>query len=148
MIFPMKASPVKICVIDGQGGGIGSHIIKQLRQRFEDTIEIVALGTNAIAVAQMLKARANRGASGQNAIIQTVKYVDVIIGPIAILAAHAMMGEITPKMAEAIAGSTAQKFLIPLSKERITIIGVQSLPLPRLVETMIEDELIPYLKSN
>ena len=72
----------KICVIDGQGGGIGSHIIKQLRGYFQDTIEIIALGTNAIAVAQMLKSRANRGASGQNAIVQTVKLVDVITGPI------------------------------------------------------------------
>ena len=107
----------------------------------------MALGTNAIAVAQMLKARANRGASGQNAIVQTVKHVDVITGPIAILAAHAMMGEITPKMAEAVAASRAKKILIPLSKERITIIGVQPLPLPRLVETMIEDELIPYLEN-
>ena len=144
----MNSHPKKIGVIDGQGGGIGSHIIKQLRHHFQETIEIVALGTNAIAVSQMLKARANRGASGQNAIVQTVKHMDVITGPIAILAAHAMMGEITPKMAEAIAASPAQKILIPLSKERITIAGVQSLPLPRLVETMIIDELKPYLEKD
>ncbi len=149
MIFNRMKNKLKsICVIDGQGGGIGSHIIKQLRHHFQDTIEIVALGTNAIAVAQMLKARANRGASGQNAIVQTVKQVDIITGPIAILAAHAMMGEITPKMAEAIAASPAHKLLIPLSKERITIVGIQALPLPRLVETMIIDELKPYLENN
>jgi len=105
----------RICVIDGQGGGIGSAIIKRLQDAFEETIEIVALGTNAIATTQMLKARANRGASGENAIVQTVKTVDIIVGPIGIIMAHAMMGEVTPKIAEAIAGSQAKKILIPLS---------------------------------
>ncbi|MBT3388750.1 MAG: DUF3842 family protein, partial [Desulfobacula sp.] len=62
----------KVCVIDGQGGGIGSAIIKKLKERFEERIEIIALGTNAIATAQMLKAKANKGASGSNAIVQTV----------------------------------------------------------------------------
>ena len=85
----------RICVIDGQGGGIGSAIIKRLKDAFEETIEIVALGTNAIATTQMLKARANRGASGENAIVQTVKTVDIIVGPIGIIMAHAMMGEVT-----------------------------------------------------
>ncbi|MEA3230144.1 MAG: DUF3842 family protein [Thermodesulfobacteriota bacterium] len=138
----------KICVIDGQGGGIGSHVIKQLRSFFQDTIEIIALGTNAIAVAQMLKSRANRGASGQNAIVQTVKQADVIIGPIGIVMAHAMMGEITPSMAAAITASPARKFLIPLSQEKIIIAGVKSLPLPRLVEAMIQDDLKPYLENE
>jgi len=138
----------KTCIIDGQGGGIGSHVIKQLRRYFQDTIEIIALGTNAIAVAQMLKSRANRGASGQNAIVQTVKQVDVIIGPIGIVMAHAMMGEITPPMATAISVSPARKFLIPLSQENIIIAGVKSLPLPRLVEVMIQDDLKPYLENE
>lgn len=138
----------KICVIDGQGGGIGSHIIKQLRSYFQDTIEIIALGTNAIAVAQMLKSRANRGASGQNAIVQTVKKVDVITGPIGIVTAHAMMGEVTPPMAEAISVSPARKLLIPLSQENIVIAGVKPLPLPQLVEAMIQDELKPYIENE
>lgn len=144
----MKNKIKKVCVIDGQGGGIGSHIIKQLRGYFQDTIEIIALGTNAIAVAQMLKSRANRGASGQNAIVQTVKEVDVITGPVGIVAAHAMMGEITPSMAAAISASPARKLLIPLSQENIIIAGVKSLPLPRLVEAMIQDDLKPYLENE
>jgi hypothetical protein len=144
----MKNNMKKICVIDGQGGGIGSHIIKQLRSYFQDTIEIIALGTNAIAVAQMLKSRANRGASGQNAIVQTVKQVDVITGPIGIVTAHAMMGEITPSMATAISASPARKLLIPLSQENIIIAGVKSMPLPRLVEAMIQDDLKPYLENE
>ncbi len=131
----------KICVIDGQGGGIGSIIIKKLKELFEETIEIVALGTNAIATAQMLKARANRGASGENAIVQTVKSVDIIIGSISIIIAHAMLGEVTPKIAEAVASSTAKKYLLPLSQENIKLIGMPSIPLPRLVEELIEENL-------
>jgi hypothetical protein len=131
----------RICVIDGQGGGIGSFIIKKLKELFEETIEIVALGTNAIATAQMLKARANRGASGENAIVQTVKSVDIIIGSISIIIAHAMLGEVTPKIAEAVASSTAKKYLLPLSQENIKLIGMPSIPLPRLVEELIEENL-------
>ncbi len=131
----------RICVIDGQGGGIGSFIIKKLKELFEETIEIVALGTNAIATAQMLKARANRGASGENAIVQTVKSVDIIIGPISIIIAHSMLGEVTPKIAEAVASSTAKKYLLPLSQENIKLVGMPSIPLPRLVEELIEENL-------
>ena len=82
-----------ICVIDGQGGGIGSVIIKRLKEVYGESVEIIALGTNAIATAQMLKAKANRGASGENAIVQTVPKADVIIGAMGIILANAMMGE-------------------------------------------------------
>jgi len=138
----------RICIIDGQGGGIGSVIIKQLRETFDAAIEIVALGTNAIATAQMLKARANRGASGSNAIIQTVKQVDVIIGPIGIIMAQSMMGEVTPAIAEAVSSSPAKKILIPLSRENIEIVGTIPTPLPQLIETMIQKNLKPIIKSD
>ena len=131
----------RICVIDGQGGGIGSTIIKKLKDLFEENVQIVALGTNAIATAQMLKARANRGASGENAIVQTVKRVDLIIGPVGIIMAHAMMGEVTPKIAEAVAASAAPKILLPLSQENIQIVGVSQRPLPKLVQELIEEHL-------
>lgn len=130
-----------ICVIDGQGGGIGSTVIRKLKESFGEKIEILALGTNAIATAQMLKARANRGASGENAIVQTVKRVDVIIGPIAILMAHAMMGEVTPRIAEAVSSSPARKLLIPLTQENVEIAGILQMPLPHLIDAMIEDHL-------
>lgn len=132
----------RICIIDGQGGGIGSAAIKKLRDAFEESIEIIALGTNAIATAQMLKAKANRGASGENAIVQTVKNVDVIIGAISIILANAMMGEVTPKMAEAVAKSPAKKILIPLSQENVEIAGLSEIPLPHLIETIIEKNLL------
>ena len=131
----------KICVIDGQGGGIGSAIIKKIKDTFGERIEIIALGTNAIATAQMIKARANRGASGENSIVQTVQQVDVIIGPIGIIMAHAMLGEVTPAMAEAVSRSPARKILLPLSQENIEIAGIENIPLPRLIDALIEQNL-------
>lgn len=130
-----------ICVIDGQGGGIGSVIIKKLKERFEETIEVIALGTNAIATAQMLKARANKGASGGNAIVQTVKKADVIIGPVGIIMAQAMMGEVTPQMAEAVCTSDAKKILLPLTQENLEIVGVSHLPLPQMVDALLDKHL-------
>ncbi len=135
----------RICVIDGQGGGIGSAIIKQLKERLGESVEIIALGTNAIATAQMLKARANRGASGENAIAQTTRYADIIIGPIGIVMAHAMMGEVTPKMAEAVAASRARKFLLPLTQENVEVVGIAPAPLPHLIQSLVEEHLQPYL---
>ncbi len=131
----------RICVIDGQGGGIGSAIIKKLKETFEESIEIVALGTNAIATSQMLKARANRGATGENAIMQTVQRVDVIVGPLSIILANAMMGEVTPGIAAAIAGCAARKILIPLSQENVDIAGLTPMPLPRLIDALIVQHL-------
>ena len=81
----------KICVIDGQGGGIGSAIIKKLKAAFGESVEILALGTNAIATAQMLKAQANRGATGENAIVRTVQQADIILGALSVVLAHAMV---------------------------------------------------------
>ncbi len=137
----------KICVIDGQGGGIGATIIKKLRDRYEEDIEIIALGTNAIATAQMLKARANKGASGSNAIVQTARQADVIIGPVGIIIPHAMMGEVTPEIAEAVSLSRARKILIPLTQENIEIVGLISSPLPMLVDELIDVHFMNMIKS-
>jgi hypothetical protein len=131
----------QICIIDGQGGGIGSATIKKLREHFEESIDIIALGTNAIATAQMLKAKANRGASGENAIVQTVQKMDIIIGPIGIIMANSMMGEVTPAIAAAIASSPAKKILIPLSQENIEIAGLTPQPLPHLIEELVQEHL-------
>lgn len=136
-----------IGVVDGQGGGIGSAVIRKIKEIYEERVDITALGTNAIATAQMLKVRANRGASGENAIVRTVPKMDVIIGPIAIVMAHAMMGEVTPRMAEAVVLCPARKLLIPLSQENIEVVGVLSAPLPHLIETLITDHLSRYLNS-
>ncbi len=134
---------IRFCIIDGQGGGIGAAIIKKLREKFNESLDIIALGTNAIATSQMLKAKANRGASGENAIVQTVKHVDLIIGPIGIVMANSMMGEVTPKMAESVTSSPAKKILLPLSQENVEIVGTAAIPLPHLIDELIEK----YLKA-
>lgn len=127
-----------IAVIDGQGGGIGAVIIKRLREIFGEAFEIIGLGTNAMATGAMLKAGANRGASGENAIVQTVKTVDLIIGSIGIVLPNSMMGELTPKMAEHIASSPATKLLLPLKISGVEILGAPKEPLPHLVDILIK----------
>jgi hypothetical protein len=125
-------------VIDGQGGGIGATIIKGLRASVGNDLEILALGTNSIATSRMMKAGANKGATGESAIIQTSKRVDVIVGPLAILMANSMMGEVTPGMAAAVSSSEAKKILIPLTQEQVSIVGVSGEPLPHLVSQVVE----------
>ncbi|MBM4275687.1 MAG: DUF3842 family protein [Deltaproteobacteria bacterium] len=132
---------MRIGVIDGQGGGIGAAIIKRLKEVYQEDHEVIALGTNAVATAQMLKARANRGASGENAIVRTVPTLDVILGCLSIVLANAMMGEVTPRIAEAIASATAPKILLPLTQERVEIVGLSPEPLPHLVEKIVSQRL-------
>lgn len=137
----------RVCLIDGQGGGIGVSLIKYLREFYGESIEITAIGTNAIAASQMMKAGANRAASGENAIVQTVKKADVIIGSIAITWANAMMGEVTPKMAEAVTSASALKILLPLNQENVVIVGFHREPLPHLIKYLIEIELKEVFKD-
>ena len=131
---------MRIAVIDGQGGGIGSAVIRRLQEEFGDRVEIWALGTNAIATASMMKARANRGATGENAIIRSVARVDCIIGTISVVMAHAMMGEMTPAAVAAIAAAPGRKLLIPLTQENVEVVGVRRDHLPVLL-----DQLVPLL---
>jgi hypothetical protein len=124
-------------VIDGQGGGIGNLIVKRLREEFRDRIEIIALGTNAAATAAMMKSRANKGATGENAIVWNSSRVDMIVGPLSIALPDAMLGEVTAKMASAVVSSTAKTILLPLNQEGIEIVGVVKEPLPHMIETII-----------
>jgi len=128
---------LKIAVIDGQGGGIGSLIVKRLKDEFRDRFEIIALGTNAAATSAMMKSRANKGATGENAIVYNSERVDMIIGPLSIVLPNAMLGEVTGKMAAAIVSSQAKKFLLPLNQEGIDITGVNKEPLPHLIELVL-----------
>jgi hypothetical protein len=129
---------MKIAVIDGQGGGIGKHIVEKIYSSYPHDFEIIALGTNAIATSSMLKAGANEGASGENAICYNVCKVDVIIGAIAIIAPNSMCGELTSTMAAAISDSNAPKILLPLNKIGIDIVGIAEEPLPHLMETVLK----------
>ncbi len=138
---------MKIAVIDGQGGGIGSLVVKMLREEFGDGIEIIALGTNSTATSAMMKARANKGATGENAIMWNSNKVDVITGPLSIVLPNGMLGELTSKMAEAITSSQAKKFLIPLNQEYVEVIGALKEPLPHLIEKLV-DRIKENLKED
>jgi len=131
---------IKIAVIDSMGGSIGNQIITQLRQNFGQELEIFALGTNAIATSNMLKAKANRGATGENAIKVTIEDEDVnlIFAPISVIIANSMMGEITPAIAESIRKFSKKKIFIPLCNPPLNILGVEKKPLPQLIDEGIE----------
>ena len=129
---------MRIAVIDGQGGGIGKTLVEKLRQVLPEDIKIVALGTNALAAALMMKAGANEGASGENAVVFSAMKVDIIVGTIGIIAANSMMGELTPLMAKAIAESPAKKILIPMNRCNIEVVGVKSETLPNLIEDAVK----------
>ncbi len=138
----------QICVVDGQGGGICANLIKYLREFHGERYELVALGTNVIATSQMMKAGANRGASGENAVIHTAARADLIVGPIAVTWANAMLGEVTPAMAAAITSSPAPKILLPLFHENITLVCVGTDPLPHMVKSIVEEkisEVLPHV---
>ncbi len=122
-----------IAVLDGQGGGFGAAIIKELRAKFGESVEIWALGANATATAAMMKAKANRGATGENAAKISLPKVSAIMGPVAITWANSMMGEISPGLAETVTTLSIPKILIPLSQEGIILAGLQTEPLPHLV---------------
>jgi len=129
---------VRIAVVDGQGGGIGKHITERLRRELPESVELLALGTNALATSVMLRAGANEGATGENAMLYNSSRVDIIAGPVSILFPNAMLGELTPKMAEAIACSPARKVLLPLSRFGIDIVGLKAEPLPHLIEELVK----------
>jgi hypothetical protein len=128
---------MKIAVVDGQGGGIGKVITEKLRKEFGERSEIFAFGTNAMATSAMLKAGANDGATGENAIVQSMPEMDIITGPLGIIVAHSMLGELTPPMAEAIAKSKAKKLLLPINRCGIEVVGAKSDPLPHLVQALL-----------
>jgi hypothetical protein len=112
--------------------------MKQAREVFSEEVELIGLGTNAMATGAMLKAGANKGASGENAIVQTVQQVDIVTGAMGIVLAHSMMGELTPRMAEAVASTRAVKFLLPLRMPDLEVIGAPKEPLPHLVDHLIK----------
>ena len=134
---------MKILVVDGAGGSIGQQIVARLREQLPDKIEIIVLGTNAIAASSMMKAGANRGASGENAFRITAPEADIIIGPISVIVPNSFMGELTAAMAESLSLSKAKKILLPMSQPHIDIVGASNLPLPHLM-----DEMLRIVKST
>ena len=123
---------MKVVVVDGQGGKLGKLLVEQLKQRCPQA-QLYAIGTNSIATATMLKAGADFGATGENPVIRAVMDADVVLGPLGIVVAHAILGEVTPAMAEAVAGCRAKKILIPMNSCGVVVTGVQELPLSAYV---------------
>ncbi len=120
---------MKILVIDGQGGGVGSQCIAQLKAEKEPDWEIWAVGSNSMATSAMLKAGADAAATGESAVVYNAQRADVIVGPMGIAFAHSMMGEISPAMAAAVSGSEAKKLLIPMMRCHVQVMGVSPAPL-------------------
>jgi len=129
---------VLIGVIDGMGGGIGTQVINCLRKMFSANLEIIALGTNPLATGSMMKARANQGASGENAIIFSVSRVDVIIAPLSVMIPNSMMGEVSLAIAEAVSLSRAKKYFLPILPNDVELIGLENKPLLLFIREIAE----------
>lgn len=136
-----------IAVVDGQGGGIGRVIIDRVRNEFGNSIEILAIGTNSQATSAMLRAGANEGATGENALICNIDEVDLVLGSLSIILPNSMKGELTAKMAKRVVASKARKILLPIHRNNIDLVGMRSEPLPHLVEDMVV-QLKQYIHSG
>ena len=128
---------MNLLVIDAQGGGFGKQLVSAIKREFTD-VEITAVGTNSVATGAMLKAGADHGATGENAVVFNSKKVDAIVGPIGIVMANAMLGEITPKMAEVVSSSDARLYLIPMNRCHANIIGIENKKLSEYIVEAVE----------
>ena len=137
---------MNILVIDGQGGKIGSMVISLIKKTMPNQ-EIIAVGTNSIATTAMLKAGADKGASGENPVIVNSKKAHILVGPLGIAVANAMLGEVTPKMAEAIGNSDAQKILIPTNNCNNYVAGTENLSINELVFITV-DKISKIISEN
>jgi hypothetical protein len=125
-----------VMIVDGQGGGLGKSIIEKLKKA-ELPVALLAIGTNSIATGVMLKAGADEAATGENAVVYNAQFADFIVGAIGIISANAMLGEISPTMAAAVASSSGIKLLIPLNKCNLYIAGARETPLSEKIDDLI-----------
>ena len=131
---------LRAVVIDGQGGGLGRQIVTALRKEWDGTgVEITAVGTNSAATAAMHKAGADHAATGENAVIVAARRADVIIGPIGIVIADALWGEISPAMAVAVGQSAAKRILIPVNQCGNIVAGVSDLRISALLDAACDE---------
>lgn len=128
---------MNILVIDAQGGGIGKQVVSAMKAGCPD-VRVTAVGTNSAATAAMLKAGADDAATGENAVVVCCRKADVIVGPIGIVIADSMLGEITPAMTAAVGQSSAKRILIPINHCDNIIVGVPDLSIGKLIQNVIE----------
>ena len=129
---------MKVIVIDGQGGKLGCMLVEEIKKA-NLNCELIAIGTNSIATSAMLKAGADAGATGENPILVASRDADVLIGPVGILVADSLLGEITPAMAEAIGRSPATKLLLPVNMCNTHVVGIQKQSFAELVTAAVEE---------
>lgn len=127
----------RILIVDAQGGGIGKQLIASIKNKRQDAL-IVAVGTNSMATSQMLKAGADEAATGENSVVVMAKKADIIAGPLGIVIADSMLGEITPKMAVAIGQSGAMRVLIPMNQCSNSVVGLGGANLKKLIDEATE----------
>ena len=128
---------MKILVIDGQGGGLGRQLVAALSTQCPE-VQLTAVGTNSLAANAMLKAGAQRTATGENAVVVNCRHADIIVGPLGIVIADALLGEITPAMAAAVCQSGAKRVLIPVNHCDNYIVGVPEQPVSQLVSAAVQ----------
>ena len=128
---------MNVLVIDGQGGGLGRQLVAALSAQCPD-VRLVAVGTNSVAAQAMHKAGAQRAATGENAVVVNCRNADIIVGPIGIVIADALLGEITPAMAVAVGQSGAKKLLLPVNQCSNIVVGTQELTLSKLMDEAVE----------
>ncbi len=129
---------MKILIVDGQGGGVGRQLAAQIKETFPD-VQLMAVGTNTIATAAMLKGGADNAATGENAVLVAARKADVIVGPLGIVVADSLGGEISPAMANAVAQSDAKRILIPFKHCDNVIVGVSDYTLGHLIQQAIDE---------
>ena len=137
---------MNILVVDGQGGGIGRQLVDALKKHFAN-IEITAVGTNVLATQAMLKAGANHGATGENAVLVGCRNADIIMGPVGIVIADSLWGEISPAMATAVGQSRAVRILLPMNQCNNLIAGIEDVSVGKLVESAMK-EVSRVLQNN
>lgn len=129
---------MNILVIDAQGGGIGARLVSAIKQNIAET-HVTAVGTNSTATTAMLKAGADEAATGENSVVVCSRRADIIVGPVGIVIADSMLGEITKKMAVAVAESGAKRILIPFSHCDNIIVGVSNFNTGSLIQSAVEE---------
>lgn len=128
---------MEILVIDGQGGGMGRGLVAEVKKHFPEAT-VRAVGTNSVATENMRKAGADISATGENAVVVGARRADYILGPIGIVIADALYGEITPAMAMAVGQSSAKRILLPVNHCDNMVAGVQDMPMGQMIQTAIE----------
>lgn len=126
-----------ILVLDGQGGGMGVQLVKMLAPQLPQDCDLLAVGTNVMATSAMLKAGAPHGATGENAVVYNAARADLILGPIGMILANGILGEVSPAMAAAVSAASAEKILIPSSHCGVQIAGTQDCPLETYLQSAV-----------